>query len=240
MTTNVRDRLGATAGAVFVVLLLIGSGMTTAGTTQSGHLTGGQVLGNVAHQQASGSAAVGFTLEILGLVAFLGFLGFLADALRRRTPDGNRIAANATVAAGVTMLAIKLGSVAPVAALVMDRHTLSPQLAQLLNDLNGAAFVISWLPFAVLLVAAAAGLRRAGMVGRPTAYLGVTLGVAGVVLALVGLHDVTKATPVGFLLGLAWLVVVSVRLAVRPGSDEVRAATAASYGGVRDRAKANV
>ena len=72
------------------------------------------------------------------------------------------------------MLAIKLGSAAPIVALDLDRHSLSPQLAQLLNDINGGAFVISWLPFAVLVAAMAAALRQAGLVGKPTAYIGGT------------------------------------------------------------------
>ncbi|HET6908547.1 MAG TPA: hypothetical protein VFH54_04345, partial [Mycobacteriales bacterium] len=220
---------GAAAGAIFVALLFIGSGMSTAGTTQSGHLTGAQVLKNVAHQQASGSAAAGFVLEILGCVAFIGFLGFLGDVLRRRTPVGERIAAGTAVVAGVTMLAIKLGSTAPILALDLDRHTLSPQLAQMLNDINGAAFVVSWLPFAVLVAAMAAALRRAGLVGRPTAYVGCAVGAVGVVLTLVGLRDITNATPIAFMLGLAWLVVVSVRLAVKPGDVDEPVAPAPSY-----------
>lgn len=229
MTTMVRDRMGAAAGAAFVVLIFIGSSMTTAGTTQSGHLTGEQVLKNLAHKHASGSATVGFVFEILGFVVFLGFLGYLADVLRRRRPVGERIAAGTAVVAGVTMLAIKLGSAAPIVALDLDRHTLSPQLAQLLNDINGAAFVISWLPFAVLVAAMAAALRQAGLVGKPTAYIGYALGAAGIVLTLVGLRDITNANPLAFLLGLVWLVVVSVRLTVKPNSDDEAATTPPSY-----------
>ncbi|HET6815681.1 MAG TPA: hypothetical protein VFH66_00435 [Mycobacteriales bacterium] len=224
-----RDRVGAAMGAAFVVLIFVGSGMSTAGTTQSGHLTGGQVLNNVAHQHASGSATVGFVLEILGFVAFLLFLGWLTDGVLGRTPVGQRTAAGAAVAAGVSMLAIKLGSAAPIVALNLDRHTLTPQLAQLLNDINGAAFVISWLPFAVFVGALASALHGRGVVGRPTAFVGYVLGGVGVVLALIGVRDITNAAPVAFLLGTAWLLVVCVRLAVKPGNSGGMAAPAPSY-----------
>ena len=62
-------------------------------------------------------------------------------------------------------------------------------------------------------------LRESALVGKPTAYIGAFLGVAGVALAIVGLHDPFGANPVTFLLGLLWLLVVSVRLAVKPGTD---------------------
>jgi hypothetical protein len=73
----------------------------------------------------------------------------------------------------------------------------------------------------VFVWAAAAALREARAVGRPTYLIGAFLGVVGVPLAVVGLHDVVSATPVAFLLGLLWLLVVSVRLAVKPPAGEV-------------------
>jgi hypothetical protein len=215
MSTTVRDRLCAALGAAFVVLVFVGNGMSTAGADQSSHPSGESVLRDVARTHTSGAATVGFALEVLGFVALMGFLGFLLD-LFRRYGGASRVPAASAVVGGLVMLAVKLGSAAPAVALDVDRGTLSPQLAQLLNDLNGAAFVISWLPFAVLVGALATALRDAGAVGRPTAYLGLVLGTAGLALAVLGLQDYTSANPVAFLLGSLWLLVVSVRLAVRP------------------------
>jgi hypothetical protein len=118
------------------------------------------------------------------------------------------------------MLAVKLGSAAPMSALDLDRKTLTPQLAQLLNDFGSAAFVISWVPFAVFVAATAMALHRVRLVGRPTAYIGSAIGVLGIHAALVGLRDIADANPVAFLVGLVWVFVVSVRLAVKPGVDE--------------------
>jgi hypothetical protein len=217
MLDTTRDRIGAALGAAFVVLIFVGNAMNTAGTDQSGHPSGVQVLKDVTHQHVSGGASVGFVLEILGFVAFFGFLGYLADLLRRPGTAGrSRGPAVTALVAAVTMLAIKLGSGVPMTVLDLDRHTLSPQLAQLLNDFGSAAFVLSWLPFAIFVGAMAVALRGIGAVGKPTAYIGLFLGVVGVALTLVGMRDITNANPMAFLLAMLWLVVVCVRFAVKP------------------------
>lgn len=226
MPTSLRDRLGAVTGAVYVVLVLAGNTIATAGVPQPDHATGEQALAAAAQQVSSLSAVVGFALEMLSFVAFMFFLGHLSDVLRRRTSTVmSGTAAGAAVVAGVVMLAVKLGSAAPMGALFLDRARIGPALAQVLNDVNGAAFVISWLPFAVFVAATAAALHRVGLVGRPTAYLGLVAGIAGVVLAVIGMNDPVAATPMGFLLGLLWLLVVSVRLTVRPGTRRHRVGT---------------
>ena len=158
-------------------------------------------------------------MEVLGFAAFIVFLGYLADVLRR-SAAGRRggIAAGTGIVAGAVMVAVKLGSAAPIMALWVDHSAISPQLALVLNDLGGVAFVISWLPSAIFVAAAAAALHRAGLVRRPTAYCGFVLGAAGLVLTIIGIHDPFSANPLAFLLGLLWLLAVSVRLAIRPGT----------------------
>jgi hypothetical protein len=234
MSTAVRDRLGAVTGAAFVILILVGNEMATAGSGQSAHPTGDQVLRDAAHQVSSASVAAGVALEVLGFGAFLVFLGYLADVLRR-TAGGRRgsIAAGTGIVSGAITVAVKLGSAAPVMTLWVDHSTISPQLALVLNDLGAVAFVISWLPFAIFVAAAAAALHRAGLVGRPTAYCGLVLGAAGLVLTIIGIHDPLSANPLAFLLGLLWLLAVSVRLAIRPGAG-------ASAGNPSGRADARV
>ena len=66
------------------------------------------------------------------------------------------------------MLAVKLGSGAPVLESWADHGHIGPQLALVLNDLASVTFVISWLPFAVFVAAAAAALHRVNLLGRPT------------------------------------------------------------------------
>jgi hypothetical protein len=223
MSIRVRDRIGAVMGAAFVALIIVGNQMTSAGSSQSAHPTGEQVLRDVNHQVSSASVRAGFALELLGFAAFIGFLGYLADVLRRTSESRpGSVAAGAAIVSGAVLLAIKLGSAAPIGALSLDHSHISPQLAQVLADMNSVAFVISWLPFAIFVAGAAAALHRVSLVGRPTAYSGLILGAAGLAVSIIGLHDPSNANPLAFLLGLLWLLVVSVRFAVRPGTSASR------------------
>jgi len=241
MLTTVRDRIGASTGALFVGLILVGNQMNVAGTDQSAHPSGAKVLQGAVHQAGSSSAKIGLVLEVLGFVAFIAFLGYLADVWRRRNGSSHgesSLAPGAAIVAGITMLAVKLGSGAPMLALYVDRKTLSPEVAQVLNDFGTAAFVISWLPFAVFVAAAAFALRRASLIGRPTTYIGALLGIAGVALAVVGITNPINGNPIAFMLGLVWTLVVSVRLAVTAGSpatstitsDDARRSTPVAVG----------
>jgi hypothetical protein len=220
MSPIIRDRIGAATGAAFVALIMVGNQMASGGSADSAHPTGEQVLRDAAHQASSATFTAGFVMEGLGFAAFIVFLGYLADVLHRRVPGRGPggIAAGTAIVSGAVLLAVKLGSAAPVGALAIDYGQMSPQLAQVLNDMSGVAFVISWVPFAIFTGAAAAGLHRSALVGRPTAYTGLVLGVAGLVLGVAGVHDPLGANPLAFLLGLLWLLAVSVRLAVRPGT----------------------
>ena len=163
MPTTVRDRVGAVTGAAFVALIMVGNQMASGGSAQSAHPTGEQVLKDAASQVSSASVTAGVALEVLGFAAFLGFLGYLADVLRRP----GSIAAGACVVSGAVMVAVKLGSAAPIMTLWADHGNISPQLALVLNDLGAVAFVITWLPFAIFVTAAATALHRAGLVAGP-------------------------------------------------------------------------
>jgi len=214
--TTLRDRMWAATGALFVILILLGNAMNTAGTSTDAHPTGDRLLEDLAHQAASSSARVGLVLEVLGFTIAMAFVGYLADVLRRS--DSGRVGfAGTAVVAGATMLAIKLTSGASILVAHVNRADLEPGLARVINDIGGALFVISWLPTAVFVGAGALALHEARLVGRPTAIIGAGLGLAGVVLTLVALPDATSGNPIAFLLGLVGILVVSVRLAVRPG-----------------------
>jgi len=147
------------------------------------------------------------------------FLGYLLDLRRRTSGAGSGAVASATaVCAGLTMLIIKLGSGVPMGVLLLDHAGMSPDLARVLADMGSVAFVLGWLPYAVFVGAAALGLLRAGLVGRPTAVIGAVVGAAGLVLALIGLENPVDGNPMAWMAGLLWTLVVSVRLAVRPGT----------------------
>ncbi|HEY7044629.1 MAG TPA: hypothetical protein VH419_13245 [Nocardioidaceae bacterium] len=219
MSSTVRDRCAAATGALYVVLVIVGNELYTRGTHQSAHPSGDQVLADARHIASSSMAHVGFAMEGLGFVALVAFLGYLGDVLirRRREQVASNVAAVIAMVAGITGVAIKLGSAVPTAALMFDHKTLSPELAQLLNDMSTVGWVLSWLPFVIFVAAGGWALHRCSLVGKPTAYVALVIGVVGIPLAVLGLEDLANLNPIAFLLGLLWTLVVSIRLAVRPG-----------------------
>ena len=219
MLTSTRDRIAAATGALFVVLITVGNQIGVSGTDQSAHPTGTSVLHDAALQAHSTAAMIGFTLEFLGFMAFVVFLGYVLDLRRRTSAAGAGAVASATaVCAGLTMLIVKLGSAVPMGVVMLDRAGMSPDLARALADMGSVAFVLGWLPYAVFVGAAALGLLRAGLVGRPTAIIGAVVGAAGFVLALISLENPINGNPMAWMAALLWTLVVSVRLAVRPGT----------------------
>ena len=113
------------------------------------------------------------------------------------------------------MIAIKLGSAAPVFAAMYRKDEITPDLARTLVDMNGGAFWISWLPFAVLVTATAASLLSSRLVARPLAWTGVVFGVAGLVPAVVLPVALTDYGAAPFMLSYIWLAVLAVVLAFR-------------------------
>jgi hypothetical protein len=217
MLTTVRYRLAAATGAAYILLILVGNTLATKGASTAAHPSGARVLRDVEHQVHSAAATTGFVMEVLSFTLFVVFLGYLAAVLRSRRAEPDLMAGTAVIA-GVVTLSVKLASAAPMGALMLDRHQLSPVLARVLADINSVAFVISWIPMGVFITALALALRTAGLAGRPTAYSGVVIGLAGLVLGVIGINDPVNANPMPFLLGLVWILVVSVRLAIRGGA----------------------
>jgi hypothetical protein len=224
---SIKARLAAGSGALYVGLIIVGNQMATAGASGSAQPSGAQVLRDLRRQADSAAATTGFVLEVLGFTMFIVFLGYLWSILaasgRPRTgragadhaSEGIGVTGATALVSGIIALAIKLGSASPVVALMLDREHMDPQLARVLADVNGAAFVLSWLPTALFVGAVALALHAAGLVGRPTAWCGAAIGAVGIPLAVAGLIDPIGAIPVAFLLGLLWVAVVSGRLAIR-------------------------
>lgn len=204
------DRLGAAAGAVFVVCILAGNSMTESvvGTDESPAGTAADLVA----QAASGVARAGLALELLGLLLLVWFAAALTAVGWRRS--GAATLPLLVAGAGLLVAAVKLGSAAPyLAALAADG--LSDEVRHALVETNGAAFVLTWLPFAVLVGSTAVLLLRTGLAGRVLAGTGLALAGLGVAAALVGFTSPASAVPVPFLLSLLWTLAVSVRVAAR-------------------------
>jgi hypothetical protein len=207
------DRAGALTGAAYVLLILVGNQIATGGA-QAAHPTGRQDLADFARAEHSTSMAVGTVMEVLGMLAFMFFLGWLVQALRSRGGAALWLAGTVAVA-GTTTLAVKVASFAPMAAGILNRDSIDPTTARVLTDMNGAAFVVTFLTFGVFLLAAGLAILASGLLGRFAGWSAVVIGSLGIVLTLLSKVDPVNTNPMPFLAGLLWVLVVSVRIAWR-------------------------
>jgi len=212
------DRLAAACGAVTVLLLVVGGDVLgTPPGPQTTHPTGQQDLANLTWVAGTPSAQVGVGLELFGFALMIVFVSYLATRFREAG-----WLATAALAGGLIEVAIKLGSAAPMFAAYALREEISPQTARVLIDMNGAAFVISWLPLGLFIACAAGAGIRVGALGRTLGWSGVAVGLITIVLtAATGVH-VLSAVFVPMLLCILWTLIVSLRLAFQRSPSAAR------------------
>jgi hypothetical protein len=204
------ERLAAATGAIYVVVIVVGNAIATAG--QSNDPTGEQVLHDLQHRTTAQS--IGVLMEAGSFAALMIFLGYLYRVLRRAERPESWGAAAALVA-GIVPTAIKLGSAAPGLAAYLHRDDLSPVLARTLDDLGGAAFVISGWAYGVFVLVAAGAAFASRVLPRWLAISGLVAGLLTFVAGLAGALDPAAYVPIPFLLCLAWVLAASITWAVR-------------------------
>lgn len=209
------DRLAALAGAVSILLVILGGDVLgTPPGQQTAHPTGQRDLANLHWVADTPSAQAGVGFELFGFALTIVFVSYLSTRIR----DAGWLA-TAALAGGVIEVAVKLGSGAPMFAAYLLRDEISPETARVLIDMNGAAFVLSWLPMGIFVACAGAGGLVAGVLGRVLGWGGVVAGVATVIVtAATGVH-VLSAIFVPFLLCLLWVLLVSLRLGFQRSSS---------------------
>jgi len=185
MYERIVPRMGAACGAVFVVLLF---GLSSSGIDSRIVLVG----------------------ELIGLLLFIPFLGYLCSVLREAEGLGGWLAATA-FGAGLVNIAIKLGSIAPGNA--ADRFADGTATHQALDVMNSTAFIATMLPLSVLTAAAAVVIVRTRVLPR---WLGWLAAVTAPLLLVNGMFLDAEFGP-AFLLFLLWVLLTSVILTVRPG-----------------------
>ena len=208
------ERAGALSGAAYALLLMVGGSMMTAGTTESTKPTGEEVLASWQRMAESATAKVGLALALLAFAAFAVFLGYLHGVFRRVEGHESWLPTSAVIA-GVLALAIKWGSASFVGAAILRKDELSPDLARTLNDLDGAAFWASWLPYAVFVGVSALVILRTRFVPSAFGWVGLGLAVAGVATSVsidVGMSEIGAAP---YLLSVLWVLALSIVLALR-------------------------
>jgi hypothetical protein len=207
VTVRTLDRVGALSGAASVLLVIIGNDVLgTAPGEQVAHPSGEQDLERLRWLAATSSAQVGVSLELVGLALMVIFIGYVSA---RVGPAG--WLSTVALAAGTIEVAVKLGSGAPMLAAYLLREEITPQTARVLVDMNGVAFVLTWLPMGIFVASASAAGLITGLLGRILGWGGVVVGVASVIAAAAAGVHVLSAIFVPFVLCLLWVLMVSLR-----------------------------
>jgi hypothetical protein len=184
MQERILPRLGAASGFLFVVLLF------------------GPSL-------SRSDSQIVVALELLGLLLFIPFLGYLWSVLRAAEGPGGWLSATA-LGAGLVGITMKLASIGPGwAARDFDDGT---TIHKALDRMNEVAFVAQMLPDGVLLAAIAILTLKRGALPR---WLGWLAAVAAPLLLVNGMFLDAEFGP-AFLLFLLWTLLASVVLSVRP------------------------
>ena len=184
MYGRILPRLGAASGALFVVLLF--------GPSSSGS-----------------DSTIVLVLELIGLLLFIPFLGYLWSILREAEGPGGWLATTA-FGAGLVDVTIKLGSLAP--GKVADDFAETTPTHKALEDMNSVAFIVTMLPLGVFMAALAVITLKTRVLPR---WLGWLAAVTAPLLLVNGMFLDAEFGP-AFLLFLLWTLLASVVLTVRP------------------------
>jgi hypothetical protein len=191
MQGSIWPRLGAVSGVLYVVLLM--------GSTSTGSDT--QIV---------------IVLELIAILLFLPFLGYLYSVLRRAEGEGAWLSATA-FGAGLVDLTIKLGSIAP--GFAARTEGLDPQLHQALEKMNSVAFIVTMLPLGVMMAAVATVVLKTRVLPL---WLGLLAAITAPACLVNGMFLDAEFGP-AFLLFLLWVMLASIVLTLRAGRATVEA-----------------
>lgn len=162
---------------------------------------------------------VGLTLELLGFAGLAVLFAWLVVFLFDRTP----VAAVTTGIAGTAMLAVKVGSAAPMMVLYEMPDKLDPVTAEALISMNDQSFVVSGFLTCLAFLAAGIGLLETEF-PRWLSWWAAIAGGTGIVAGIVGITRPDNFVPIPFLLCLLWMIAVAITTVMR--SDDVAEAIA--------------
>ena len=192
MKGRIWPRLGALSGVLFVVLLM--------GSTSTGS-----------------DAQIVIVLELIAILLFLPFLGYLYSVLRRAEGEDAWLAPTA-FGAGLVDLTIKLGSIAP--GFAARAEGLDPQLHQVLEKMNSVAFIVTMLPLGVMMSAVAIVVLKTRVLPL---WLGLLAAITAPACLVNGTFLDAEFGP-AFLLFLLWVTLASIVLTLRAGRATAEAA----------------
>ena len=196
MQGRIWPRLGAISGVLFVVLLF--------GPSSTGS-----------------DARIVVVLELIAMLFFIPFLGYLYSVLRQAEGEGGWLAATA-FGAGLVDLTIKLGSIAP--SFAAQQQGLDPQLHDALHKMNSVAFIVTLLPIGVMMAAVAVVILKTRVLPL---WIGLLAALTAPACWVNGMFLDAEFGP-AFLLFLLWVTVASIALTLRAGSAGAKANAKAS------------
>src|SRR4051812_4620252 len=148
-------RTGAACGIAYVALAVVGNDiLASASHAPAPNASPATVGAFVASHPTTTQVWIGAYLDVLGLLAFIGFVAYLYNVLRRADRDGGFLP-TVVLGSGLVAAAVKLASLAPGFAVLYRAPDTSPQLAPALFDMNNAAFALDWALTALMLAATA-------------------------------------------------------------------------------------
>lgn len=185
MSERLWRRLGAACGILYVVLLF--------GPSSTGS-----------------DAQIVIVLELISLLLFIPFLGYLWSVLRQAEGEGGWLSAT-VFGAGLVAITIKLGSIAP--GFAAQQAGLNTRLDEALDKMNSVAFIATMLPLSVLMAAAAIVILRTRALPR---WLGWMAALIAPTLLVNGMFLDAEFGP-AFLLFLLWTAITGIVLILRAG-----------------------
>jgi hypothetical protein len=190
MTGRIVPRLGAISGLLYFVVIVAGSSF---GSTDNAR-----------------------RIELIGMLFFLPFLGYLWGVLRRAEGADGWLSMTA-LGAGLAAFIVKIASAAPL--LAADNEAQSGHLHDALVSVNDISFIVTMLPLGVFAAAVATVTLKTGALPR---WLGWFATVTAPALVVNGLFFGSTEGP-AFLLFLVWLVATSIVLTLRAGDSSADA-----------------
>lgn len=207
-------RLGAYAGIVYVVLMMVGliAGNLASPAPLSIFRSASEAA-RIAAVATPQGVWIGLGIAVLSVPFFVVFAVRIWIALRGAAHTV-LLPTTVLIAAGVAAT-LYLASFAVAAALDASAgHGLDSQGAMVLSYLRGTMDMLSWPVLGLFLVAAGVAGVRDRSLPTWTAWAAVVVGVAAAAVAVAATSDLAQMVQ---LLPLLWIVATSIALVARPG-----------------------
>lgn len=205
-------RAGGAGAIAFVALALLGNSLTGGGVDAGAPASA--YADDVVRRTGDVAWRTGIALELIAFLALMVFGAALARRVRSVEPREGYLG-SLVLAATALFVAVKLASGSALYAADDRAGNLDASLARLLSDLNDAAFVLSFVPLAALLGAAAVASLAYLALPRALGWTAAPLAVLLLAAATTG----SGAVPIPFLLALVWLLATGATMLRRPAPN---------------------